>query len=302
MSILEAARDGRVLRLGLNRPEKRNALNAELCAALVGALEEADRDSAIGAILITGNGKSFCAGMDLSEIGSSGPQRSAGKKTSGRRSLSGSSLAPETSGMGRTGEHGSPGPIDNRSAGCQPAPQVDEAHEQLFTAGFRLGKPVIAAVNGAALGGGMGLVANCHIVLAAEDATFGLTEIRLGLWPFLIYRAVAAALGDRRTVELALTGRVFCAREAKEIGLVHEISGDVEARAADVAKSVAANSPTAAGSGLRFVRETRGKDQESAGAIARRMRSEVFASEDFQEGIRAFHEKRVPRWPSLEKK
>ena len=90
---------------------------------------------------------------------------------------------------------------------------MNALHEQLFTIGVRLEKPMVAAVHGAALGGGTGLVANCHVVVALRDAAFGLTEIRLGLWPFLVFRAVAAALGERRAMELALTGRVFRARK-----------------------------------------------------------------------------------------
>ncbi len=249
--ILETTRCGRVLRLALNRPEKRNALNTELGRALVDALEEASRDAAVGAILLTGKGKSFCAGMDLSEIAPGGSE------------------------------------------------DLNQLHERLFTVGARLETPLIGAVQGAALGGGMGLVANCHIVVAADDATFGLTEIRLGLWPFLIYRAVSAALGDRRTAELALTGRIFGPQEAREFGLVHEISYDVEETAADLAKSVAEFSPTAVRNGLRYVRESRGRDWESAGEIARRLRDKVLSSKDFEEGVRAFHEKRPPRWPSL---
>ncbi len=163
--------DGRLLRLTLNRPQKRNALNLELCRALVEALEGADRDPKIGAILLSANGPSFCAGMDLHEI-----------------------------------DH-----VDDGA--------LSLVHEQLFTIGARLSKPLVAAVHGAALAGGTGLVANCHIVVASEDATFGLTEIRLGLWPFLVFRAVAAAIGERRATELSLTGRIFGAGEAQEIGL-----------------------------------------------------------------------------------
>lgn len=249
--ILETVQQGRVLRLFLNRPDKRNALNAELCRMLVDALEEADRDPCIGAILLAGRGKSFCAGMDLSEVGAGDSE------------------------------------------------ELAEAHERLFTVGSRLGKPLIAAVHGAALGGGTGLVANCHIAIAAEDATFGLTEIRLGLWPFLVYRAVAMGLGERRTVELALTGRIFGGREAVEIGLAHEVTAELEKRGVAVAESLAAFSPTAIRSGLLFVQETRGTDWQTAGAIARRVRNEVFQSGDFQEGIRAFREKRAPKWPSV---
>jgi enoyl-CoA hydratase/carnithine racemase len=251
--ILQIVREGRVLRLFLNRPDKRNALNAELCRALVDALEEADRDPGIGAILLAGRGKSFCAGMDLHEVD--------------------------------TGD----------------SEEIAELHERLFTLGSRLTKPLVAAVQGAALAGGTGLVANCHVAIAPEDATFGLTEIRLGLWPFLVFRAMAAALGERRTVELALTGRIFGGREAVEMGLVHEVAADFEGRGREVAESLAAFSPSAIRSGLLYVQEARGKDWAVAGAIAQRARNEVFQSQDFQEGIRAFREKRSPKWPTLEK-
>jgi enoyl-CoA hydratase/carnithine racemase len=250
--VLRTNTEGRVLRLILNRPEKRNALSAELCRKLVEALETAGRDPAIGAIVLLANGKVFCAGMDVSEIG------------------------PSTTGA------------------------IAEANEQLFTVGARLPKPLIAAVEGVALGGGVGLLANCHIVVAGEQSTFGLTEIRLGLWPFLIYRAVAAALGERRTTELALTGRIFGPAEAREIDLVHEIAADAAGAAMERAQSMAAYSPTAIRRGLRFVEETRGRDWQTAGAIARRDREEIFQTADFKEGIRAFQEKRPPRWPSLE--
>jgi enoyl-CoA hydratase/carnithine racemase len=147
---LQITREGRVLHLALSRPERRNALNMDLCSALGAALEEAEGDAGVGAVLLSGNGKSFCAGMDLHEVLST-------------------------------------------TAG-----DVNEVHERIFTAGIRMTKPLIAAVHGAALAGGTGLAANCHIVVAADDATFGLTEIRIGLWPFVIFRTVVAALGQRR--------------------------------------------------------------------------------------------------------
>ena len=229
--------------MALNRPEKRNALSLELCGALVEALAAADGDRDIGAILLTANGKSFCAGMDLGELGATDSE------------------------------------------------PIADVHEQLFTVGARLGKPLIAAVQGAALGGGTGLVANCHIVVAAEDASFGLTEIRLGLWPFLVFRAVAAALGERRTLELSLTGRTFGAGAAREMGLIHEIVANPDDAAMEVASRVAAFNPAAIQTGLAYVRESRGKTWEEAGQMARQARSEVFRSPGFQEGLRAFREK-----------
>jgi enoyl-CoA hydratase/carnithine racemase len=249
--ILESSRQGRLLRLSLNRPEKRNALSAQLCRELVHALETAERDQHIGAVLLSGSGKHFCAGMDLNEVGTLGND------------------------------------------------EINAAQEQVFTIGARLSKPLIAAVQGAALGGGMGLVANCHVVVASEDATFGLTEIRLGLWPFLVFRVLSIGLGERRAIELSLTGRIFGAQEARQIGLVHEVTGDLEKRAVEVAATIAESSPTAINSGLAFVREVRGSDWKTGGEIARRVRDEVFESDDFEEGVRAFHEKRAPCWPSI---
>jgi enoyl-CoA hydratase/carnithine racemase len=249
--ILETSREGRVLRVALNRPEKRNALNAELCRALVETLESAFADREVGAILLCGNGKHFCAGMDLSEVSAT------------------------------------------------TADAISDAQERLFTIGSRAEKPIVAAVEGASLGGGMGLVGNCHIVVAHPEATFGLTEIRVGLWPFLVYRALSAGMGERRVLELALTGRVFGAQEAKEMGLVQEVAGSPQTRAAEIAGAVSEYSPDTLRSGLRFTREVRGRNWETAGQIARRMRDEVFASSDFQEGLRAFREKRHPQWPSV---
>ena len=250
--VLDSAREGRLLRLTLNRPDKRNALDANLCRSLLRALDDADRDPGVGAIVLSGNGKAFCAGMDLSEIARGADTR-----------------------------------------------EINAVHEQLFTIGTRLTKPLIAGVHGPALAGGTGLLANCHIVVAGPEATFGLTEIRLGLWPFLVYRAVTGAIGERRTLELTLTGRIFGRAEAREFGLVHELAGDAPARAVEIARQVTGFSPTAVRCGLSFVNQVRGLNWEAAGAVAREVRTQVFNGEDFQEGIRAFREKRSPRWPSI---
>src|SRR5258708_25020830 len=96
---------------------------------------------------------------------------------------------------------------------------------------------IVAAVHGTALAGGTGLAANAHIVIASEDATFGLTEMRIGLWPFVIFRAVVDAVGERRAVELGITGRIVDAREALALGLVHQVTpGDeLVAQAAEIA-------------------------------------------------------------------
>jgi enoyl-CoA hydratase/carnithine racemase len=242
--MLDASREGRVLRLELNRPEKRNALNGALCAALADAIESAGED--IGAVLISGAGKAFCSGMDLDEM-----------------------LTPA-------------------------APGLAGAHERIFTIGRRARVPIVAAVHGSALAGGTGLAANAHIVVASEDATFGLTEIRIGLWPFVIYRSVVDAVGNRRAMELSITGRIFGAQEAAAMGLVHHIVAEAELMsvALEIAAAAAASSPIAIRTGLRYVAENRDAGWEESGAEARRYREEVFRSEEFAMGIRAFREKR----------
>jgi enoyl-CoA hydratase/carnithine racemase len=253
--MLDVSREGRVLRLTLNRPEKRNALNGALCEELAAAIGGADADAGVSAILLTGAGKSFCSGMDLGEM-----------------------LTPAAS-------------------------DLAELHERLFTIGRRITTPLIAAVDGPAVAGGMGLVANAHIVIASEDATFGLTEIHIGLWPFIVFRAVTQAIGERRAIELSITGRIFDAREAAAIGLAHYLTpaADLESRATKIAKGVAESSPEGLRSGLWFVGETRGQDWEEAGDLARRVREELFATPDLIEGIHAFREKRRPQWPSIQK-
>src|SRR5665811_906596 len=169
--VLHSVREGRLLRLTLNRPDKRNALDAALCRKLVSALEQAAGDPAVGAILLTANGTAFCAGMDLAEI-----------------------------------------------AQATHAEEINALHEQLFTIGARLAKPLIAGVHGAALGGGTGLVANCHIVVAGPEASFGLTEIRLGCGRFWFYGELRGARGGGGRRELSLTGRIFGGVEARELG------------------------------------------------------------------------------------
>ena len=251
---LRINRENGVLRLTLDRPEKRNALNLGLCRELVAALEEAEKDTSVGAILLEGAGKAFSAGMDLMEASSS-------------------------EGAGQA-----------------------EAHERLFTIGARLRKPIVAAVQGAALGGGTGLAANAHIVVASEDATFGLTEIRIGLWPFLVFRAVELAAGERRALDLSLTGRILSAMEALQYGLVHRVvpAAELQSRAREMAAALAASSREAIAYGLEFVHRVRGMSWVETGEIAREYRARAFRSADFREGVQAFRDKREPRWPSLE--
>lgn len=243
----------RVLHLTLNRPDKRNALNADMCSDIVEAITSAQNDQHVASVLISAAGQVFCAGMDVDE-------------------------AVEAAGA-----------------------HLAEVHEKLFTAGANSLKPIVLCVNGPALGGGLGLVAQAHAVIAAEGAVFGLTEMRLGLWPFLVYRAVEAALGARRTLELSLTARVFSTHDALQWGLVHHICPPAEAahRAAAIARDLAKASPRAIEAGMQYVRESRDRSWNEAGELATTLRMKLMESADFKEGYAAFKEKRQPHWPSM---
>src|SRR5262249_3976033 len=104
---------------------------------------------------------------------------------------------------------------------------------------------------------------------------------------------------ERRTLELAMTGRVFSAAEAFELTLVHELTEDPVTRAREIAQGLAAASPTAMHSGLSFVQQSRGLDWEKDGGVAPIVREGGFTRDDFLEGLQAYLEKRPARWPSL---
>jgi enoyl-CoA hydratase/carnithine racemase len=247
-------REDRVLRITLNRPEKRNALNESLCRDLVNTLRDAGQDRGVGCILLDAAGSVFSAGMDLDEA------------------------------------------LDSK------APERTAIHEQLFTCGLHYPKPIVAAVQGPALGGGLGLLANCHIVIAGQGSQFGLTEIRIGMWPFVIFRSVTLALGERRAVELALTGRIFGTADAVQYGLVHEVTPafELDDRATATARYLASASQETLQRGLDFVQQSRGLPWDEATRLAAEMRARNFRSPDFTEGVGAFREKRKPVWPSLD--
>ncbi len=169
---------------------------------------------------------------------------------------------------------------------------------EFLTRMWRLNKPLVGAINGAAYGGGMGIVAACHLAVASDRARFGLTEINVGLFPLTILPVLRAAIGDRPTLELALTGRTIDVIEALRLGLVSWVvpHDALEVEAWELARRLAARSPLAVRTGLAAFRETASMDVEAALRRLHPIRVMLLRSEDAREGARAFLEKREPRW------
>jgi len=125
-------------------------------------------------------------------------------------------------------------------AGCEPYPD-------LMSIGASLSKPLIAAVQGGVLSGGVALIANAHVVVAAQGTSFGLTDIREGRWSEVLIHAVQRAIGARRAIELSISGRVFSAQDALTWGLVHHVAPafEFDDRASEVAAGIANANPDA---------------------------------------------------------
>lgn len=254
---LLSLREGPVARLRLNRPQLHNAFDATLIAALVGALDAAGRDPDVRVVVLEGEGASFSAGADLNWM----------------RGMAAASEA------------------ENREDSL--------ALARLMRTLDELPKPTIARVHGAAFGGGVGLVACCDIAIGAAGAKFGLTEARLGLLPAVISPYVVAAIGQREARRWFATAEMFDAATACRIGLLHEV---VEADALDGAVQRQVDlllkaGPVAAAGAKALVRQVASHadrdrhDTDNAALIAR-----LRVSDEGQEGIAAFLEKRAPRW------
>jgi len=162
----------------------------------------------------------------------------------------------------------------------------------------RMRTPVIAQVHGFALAGGCGLVAGCDIVIAADDAVFGLPELKVGLVPAIVMAPILRSVGRKRGLLMILSGEQIPAREAYEMGLVSRLvpRGSLSEAVSDLARALAGLSPTAVG----LVKEAAAAvpDMEYGAALRylREISTLVALSEDAKEGIAAFFEKRPPRW------
>jgi enoyl-CoA hydratase/carnithine racemase len=247
-----------VARLTLSRPEARNALDHELLGAIVEAMSSLDRGIEVRCVVLTGTGAAFSAGYDIASI----PDESFAR--------------------------------DAEALVAHPF------HAALHAVASHPW-PVIAAINGHALGGGLELTLTCDLRICARGAKLGMPPAKLGLiYGHTGLQRFIDAIGVPWTKHLFLTGRAVSAERAEQIGLVHEVvdDGELEKTALELAAEIAANAPISMGGNKRAIetlnsypRLTEEQERELI-----ELRRSCFSSEDFREGIRAFAEKRKPRW------
>jgi len=169
---------------------------------------------------------------------------------------------------------------------------------RILEAMARMKTPVIAKVHGFALAGGCGLAAGCDIVVAADDAVFGLPEIKIGLLPLIVMAPILRSVGRKRGMLMILSGEQVSAREAYEMGLVSRIVPRAELSPAvdALARALAGFSPTALGLAKEAAATVAGMEYGASLRYLREMITLVALSDDAREGIKAFFEKRAPNW------
>jgi enoyl-CoA hydratase len=173
-----------------------------------------------------------------------------------------------------------------------------ERFPRLFRTIMQLGKPTICAANGHVLAGALGLALACDLIVAKESATFGTPEINVGVFPFMIMALIYRNVPRKKASELLLLGERISAEEAREAGIVNRVVPDAEFEEAvhDWAKKLASKSPVLMKLGKDAIYRQLDMPFEDALDFLRAQLSIAFTTEDIQEGVKAFFEKREPNW------
>lgn len=248
-----------IARVVLNRPDRRNAVDAGLADTLRKTFEGLAQERSARVIVLTGTGPTFCAGADLRWLA---PDRTL----------------------------------------SEPEAQLDA--ERLVTMLRTIDEcpcPVIGRIHGGAYGGGLGLIAVCDVAVAAADATFGFSEVRLGLVPAVIAPFVLRKTGDSFVRRFCLTGEPFSASTAKEAGLVHDVvePAGLDARVAALAQQVARLAPEAVRETKALFRRLRHLPDDEQRKVCLEANVRARLSAEAREGLRAFRERREPSWPRI---
>lgn len=255
MSFILAEQKNGVLILKLNRPDKFNSFNREMALQLIAELDKAEKDKTIRALLITGEGKAFCAGQDLSEA------------------------------------------IDPNGPGIKKI--VDEHYNPIILKIRNIEKPVIAAVNGVAAGAGANIALACDVVLAGKSASFIQAFSKIGLIPdsggtFTLPRLI----GFNMASALMITGDKLTAEDAKAHAIVYKVFEDAELAEQSLSQATSiANMPTKAiGLTKRLLNQTYSNTLAQQLNAERDVQVKSATSYDYNEGVKAFLEKRKPEF------
>jgi enoyl-CoA hydratase/carnithine racemase len=254
-------RRGRVGLITLNRPDKLNAWSPQMEAEFIDVVDRAAEDREVGVLVVTGNGRAFCAGGDISGWSSE---------------------------LGEGGERPRGSPMTDRDG----SPEVPIA--------LRRGKPIIAAINGPSIGVGLTMPLACDIRIASERATFSVRFVKVALTPECgSSRNLPAVAGLGNALFMALTGRIVEAQEAKERGLVDRVVPHEQLmdEAMALAEEIAANPGDAVWAAKRLIHENAAEGDlrrvvTQEGHVLRQVR----VLPDHAEAVRAFIEKREPRF------
>jgi methylglutaconyl-CoA hydratase len=251
---------GAVGTIVLNRPDRRNALTRAMLAQLSEAMEDLHREKRVRAIILTGAGSAFCAGMDVHEMHAAATLPDADK--------------------------------------IQDWGDTAEAYRDLVSQMIELPKPIIASVNGPAVAGGAGLVLASDIVVATPDAQFGLPEPRRGIVAGVVAPLLAFRVGGGPAARLLLTSSLYPADESLRLGIYHELIDEPRlwARCVQLAEECAAGAPEAVQLSKRLLYETIGEHLSTQLSVGAAMSATARTTEAAQEGLAAFVEKRRPEW------
>lgn len=246
-----------VATLTLNRPQRHNAFDEAMVAELIRRLQWLDQSPLVRTVVLSATGASFCAGADLDWM----------------KRMAGASVDDNREDANRLGE--------------------------LLTTLDRLSKPSIALVQGNAYGGGIGLIACCDVVLAVQEARFCFSEVRLGLIPAVISPYVIRCIGERAARRYFLTAEPFTAVEARRIGLLHEVvkKDDLTRRSEALIGALRRGSPAAQSATKRLIAAV--ADAPLDDALLRNTAERLARcrrSEEAQEGMQAFFQRRPPAW------